>query len=300
MHEHSKTQFLIGLVALLWCEEVQARGSLLGVDCEQFGTVALELGKPRPTLGESVELALRRPPSVLEACELVPELAEGDEAFGGHVLEAAAGAVHLGDLLEPRLGLVFRVALVSPALLLDQLLERRVQTLGVAQEGEHELPHAAFEVLGPVDLRVLASTGVAVRLRAAVVVDDALAAGLELVLHGTGNHRPSALRAAGYGAREFPEAASSLRAGLVLSDGSAGSLDHFQRDARVRHRDGDPLAAVLEGVAAVPAVHPSRSVGGRLRHLRGLHPLAVVPPDAVEPVGSRDAATCGVTSSSIS
>lgn len=53
MDQDDKAQLLVGLVALLGREEVEAGGGLLGVAFEQVGPVAFEFGQPLAALGES-------------------------------------------------------------------------------------------------------------------------------------------------------------------------------------------------------------------------------------------------------
>src|SRR3712207_210821 len=94
----------------------------------------------RPTFFKGGELPAGDLTSLLEALELDPQLVEGYQSLRGHVLEAAAHTIRLGDLLEPHSRLSLRVAPVSLALLLDELIERDSKPLGIPLRG--------YQVLG--------------------------------------------------------------------------------------------------------------------------------------------------------
>jgi hypothetical protein len=91
-----------------------------------------------------------------QAGQLLPQLVEGDELLGRHLLIPGALAVCLCELVEP--GLLFHLgrAPLGGAVHLDHRVYASPQPLGVTQKVPDFLPDLLLELLGAV-MRVQAS-----------------------------------------------------------------------------------------------------------------------------------------------
>jgi hypothetical protein len=93
----------------------------------QFGDAAgSSLNLLQCTLGGSADL--------LQVGQLLPQLVEGDEILGRHLLIPGALAVHLGELVEPRLYFPFWSTPQSRAVHLDHRVHAGPQPVGITQK----------------------------------------------------------------------------------------------------------------------------------------------------------------------
>ena len=244
-------------MAFLGLEPVQRLRNHDSIVLQERVRVTLEVLQAGPASVDRRELPAGELAGLFEVGELGAQLVEGDEALGGHVLEAAPLAVRFGELPQPRPGLPLRVAADPLALLRYHPLEALSQTLAVFEQAGDEIPDGGLELVGPVILPVVALAVVAVGPRAAVVVDAhplprALRVARLLRVHGAPADGATHDRAG-----ELPEPAGGLRGSTVAEDGLPRGLHLLAAYPRVGHGHGDPLALVLDAVAAALSVSSS-------------------------------------------
>jgi hypothetical protein len=140
-------QRTIEAVALLLGEIVQLLGCESYEALQEGVPVALEFGDAAGSSLNFLQRSLGGAAGLFQVGQLLPQLIEGDELLGRHLLIPGALAVHLGELLQQRFCFLFGTAPQRRAVHLDHRVHAGPQPVGVTQQVADFLPHLLLELL---------------------------------------------------------------------------------------------------------------------------------------------------------
>ena len=270
-------QHAVDLAALFGGEHLEGLGRHPRVLVQDDVAVPFHLLHPLLPSVHGLQFALRRLAGLIKFGEGFVQLLVGHVTFGGEPLVAATLRFHLGELVEPSLGLAVRIAAHSLALLFNHHVQIGAKLDGIGEERADKLPDATLHLGGAVHLLVPTRAVVPLPRTPVVEVADV---GVSPAKRAVMPHVSTTEVTPEESSRQLPNPSVRGRQPPVVPDCFSGCIYPFPRDAGVGDRYGDPLLSGFR--LGLPPLTVDLGTRPALRNVGVSAALGVVPEDSVE------------------